>query len=144
MPVISSRWLRLSRFIVPAALVLLLTFFYWNDPEFTAFFKPAWTIKGGDSKNNTNFNETSTSNDHETADRKQQFIQQASTWEIDGPFNPAPLSDLCKSKKWQPGLIFKCDDAFGGVGNIRNIMLTCLRYAIEAGGQSKYSIVRIC
>jgi hypothetical protein len=32
-----------------------------------------------------------------------------------------------------PGLVFLCDNNSGGPGNIRNYMLTCLRYAIEAG-----------
>ncbi|KAI1813014.1 hypothetical protein GGS20DRAFT_599560 [Poronia punctata] len=46
-----------------------------------------------------------------------------------------PLHRLCteQSPSTVPGLIFLCDNNSGGPGNIRNYILTCLRYAIEAG-----------
>jgi hypothetical protein len=136
---ISPRWLRLSKFILPVVLVLLLSLYYWIDPKLTAFSKTPWT-KGGD-------NDSGHENNNKlTTITKEQFIQNASAWEIDGPFNNIPLHDLCKSKEWQLGLVFKCDDAFGGIGNIRNIILTCIRYAIEAGGQTNFlpCAMRIC
>ena len=67
---------------------------------------------------------------------KETFVREAAGWEIDGEYNDGPLRELCSGKEWTSGLIFKCDNAFGGVGNIRNIILTCVRYAIEAGGQT--------
>ena len=62
------------------------------------------------------------------------FIQKALGNEIDGPFNSAPLTALCRQAQWIDGLIIKCAAAIGGVGNVRNIFLNCVRYAIEAGG----------
>ncbi|KAI0459319.1 hypothetical protein F5B21DRAFT_511428 [Xylaria acuta] len=53
------------------------------------------------------------------------------------PFISWPLRRLCKeqvdSNSVVPGLVFLCDNNSGGPGNIRNYILTCVRYAIEAG-----------
>ncbi|KAI1118961.1 hypothetical protein F5Y14DRAFT_446768 [Nemania sp. NC0429] len=53
------------------------------------------------------------------------------------PFVSWPLRRLCteqvESGSVVPGLVFICDDNSGGPGNIRNYILTCLRYAIDAG-----------
>ncbi|GAW14308.1 hypothetical protein ANO14919_037090 [Xylariales sp. No.14919] len=53
------------------------------------------------------------------------------------PFISWPLRRLCteqvESKALVPGLVFLCDNNSGGPGNIRNYILTCVRYAIEAG-----------
>lgn len=52
----------------------------------------------------------------------------------DAPFISWPLARLCtETTTWTPGLVFVCDNNSGGIGNIRNFILTCLRYAIEAG-----------
>ncbi|TVY40673.1 hypothetical protein LSUB1_G004426 [Lachnellula subtilissima] len=53
--------------------------------------------------------------------------------EIDGPYNLEPLAALCRSKEYTPGLIIKCKASPGGMGNVRNMMLNCYRFAIEAG-----------
>lgn len=44
-----------------------------------------------------------------------------------------PLQQLCNEIEFIPGLTFVCDNNSGGIGNIRNFILTCIRYAIEAG-----------
>ena len=67
--------------------------------------------------------------------RKGAFVEEILENDIDGPFDNSALAALCSSKKWMPGLIFKCE-ASGVVGNVRNIILNCVRYAIEAGGSS--------
>lgn len=52
----------------------------------------------------------------------------------DASFVSWPLARLCsETARWTPGLVFICDNNSGGIGNIRNFVLTCLRYAIEAG-----------
>ncbi|CAN8096332.1 unnamed protein product [Discula destructiva] len=52
----------------------------------------------------------------------------------DAPFISWPLARLCtETTTWTPGLVFLCDNNSGGIGNIRNFILTCLRYAIAAG-----------
>ncbi|KAI0378072.1 hypothetical protein F5Y04DRAFT_291492 [Hypomontagnella monticulosa] len=49
------------------------------------------------------------------------------------PFIPWPLRRVCAETTYVPGLTFLCDENSGGPGNIRNYILTCLRYAIDAG-----------
>ncbi|KAF4627887.1 hypothetical protein G7Y89_g10270 [Cudoniella acicularis] len=71
-----------------------------------------------------------------TSSKKSLFVQRALNTGIDGPFDNSTLIELCKSKTWTPGLIFKCESPKGGVGNVRNIFLNCVRYAIEAGATS--------
>lgn len=44
-----------------------------------------------------------------------------------------PLGRVCAETKVTEGLYFECDNNSGGIGNIRNFILTCIRYAIEAG-----------
>ncbi|OBT52918.1 hypothetical protein VE04_06954 [Pseudogymnoascus sp. 24MN13] len=64
---------------------------------------------------------------------KEQFIQAVLDNEIDGDFDPKAMRRVCASKKWNDDLIFVCGAPQGGLGNIRNVFLTCVRYAIEAG-----------
>ncbi|ORY66078.1 uncharacterized protein BCR38DRAFT_310642, partial [Pseudomassariella vexata] len=49
------------------------------------------------------------------------------------PFIAWPLKRVCAEATFVPGLVFICDNNSGGPGNIRNFILTCVRYAIEAG-----------
>ncbi|KAK4183014.1 hypothetical protein QBC35DRAFT_508915 [Podospora australis] len=52
----------------------------------------------------------------------------------DSPFIGWPLERVCKeSNAWKPDVVFICDNNSGGIGNIRNFILTCIRYGIEAG-----------
>ncbi|KFY74790.1 hypothetical protein V499_05213 [Pseudogymnoascus sp. VKM F-103] len=64
---------------------------------------------------------------------KEQFIRAVLDNEIDGDFDPKAMRRVCASKKWNDDLIFVCGAPQGGLGNIRNVFLTCVRYAIEAG-----------
>ncbi|TAQ89246.1 hypothetical protein B7494_g2459 [Chlorociboria aeruginascens] len=65
--------------------------------------------------------------------RKELFIREAMNTEIDGPVDNSTLVELCASKKWTEGLIFKCEEPSGEPAKIRNVFLNCVRYAIEAG-----------
>lgn len=66
--------------------------------------------------------------------KKGAFVQQFLDAEIDGQFDISPLQILCGSREWTPGLIAKCMPSPGGIGNVRNMILNCLRFAFEAGG----------
>ncbi|KAF7863241.1 hypothetical protein EAF04_007323 [Stromatinia cepivora] len=68
--------------------------------------------------------------------KKGVFIQKALRTDIDGPFDNSSLIELCENIEWREGLIFQCEAPYGGVANIRNILLNCFRYAIEAGATS--------
>jgi hypothetical protein len=50
------------------------------------------------------------------------------------PFIGWPLERTCNEvTEWVEGVVWLCDNNWGGVGNVRNFILTCMRYAIEAG-----------
>ncbi|QSZ34053.1 hypothetical protein DSL72_005633 [Monilinia vaccinii-corymbosi] len=66
--------------------------------------------------------------------KKGVFIQKALRTDIAGPFDDSTLVEFCQSVEWREGLIIQCESPYGGVANIRNILLNCLRYAMEAGG----------
>ncbi|KAI1299016.1 hypothetical protein F5Y03DRAFT_366545 [Xylaria venustula] len=51
----------------------------------------------------------------------------------DAPFVGWPLKRVCDETTWVEGLVYICDNNSGGIGNIRNYIQTCLRYALEAG-----------
>lgn len=68
--------------------------------------------------------------------KKDLFIQQLLNHDLNPKVNGSALTEVCARKVWHRGLIFSCDPAEGGIGNIRNIILNCVRYAIEAGGES--------
>ena len=67
--------------------------------------------------------------------QKQVFIQTATQTAIDGPYDDSAIKSLCASKNWTEGLIATCGTPQGGVSNVRNVFLNCVRYAIEAGGK---------
>ncbi|KAI6714792.1 hypothetical protein JHW43_002635 [Diplocarpon mali] len=54
-------------------------------------------------------------------------------YDFNGPYIGWPLARVCNETQWQSGFVFVCDNNSGGIGNIRNFILTCIRYAIEAG-----------
>lgn len=68
--------------------------------------------------------------------KKAAFVEKVLETEIDGAIDNSALVELCKRKVWTPGLIFNCEAPKGGVANVRNVFLNCVRYAIEAGGKS--------
>ncbi|KAI1335607.1 hypothetical protein F5Y15DRAFT_428094 [Xylariaceae sp. FL0016] len=49
------------------------------------------------------------------------------------PFVTWPLARLCAETSFIPGVVYICDNNSGGPGNIRNYILTCLRYALASG-----------
>ncbi|ESZ98647.1 hypothetical protein SBOR_0885 [Sclerotinia borealis F-4128] len=68
--------------------------------------------------------------------KKGVFIQKALRTDIDGPFDDSTLTEVCENIEWREGLIFQCEAPYGGVANIRNVLLNCFRYALEAGATS--------
>jgi hypothetical protein len=66
-------------------------------------------------------------------DKKGAFVQEFLETEIDGHYDINPLKDLCATREWKQGLVVKCMPPPGGVGNVKNMLLNCLRFAFEAG-----------
>ncbi|KAK3943661.1 hypothetical protein QBC46DRAFT_27776 [Diplogelasinospora grovesii] len=68
-------------------------------------------------------------------DEKGLFVSDFLEHEIDGEFDGSGIADLCASKQWTPGLILSCDPAPGGVGQVKNAHLNCIRFAMEMGAE---------
>jgi hypothetical protein len=65
------------------------------------------------------------------------FIEKAISTGTGGPIDEVAIKNLCSSRTWTENVIFECRDPQGdGIGpvTIRNVILNCVRYAIEAGG----------
>ncbi|KFY75770.1 hypothetical protein V499_04275 [Pseudogymnoascus sp. VKM F-103] len=43
------------------------------------------------------------------------------------------IRSICADTEWNPALVFTCSESVGGIGNIRNSILNCVRFAISAG-----------
>lgn len=69
-------------------------------------------------------------------DEKSLFVDSFLESEADGDFDGEPIASLCSAKNWTEGMVFNCDAPSGGIGVVRNVHLNCIRFAIEAGGQS--------
>lgn len=50
------------------------------------------------------------------------------------PIESEAIKSICADTQWNSSMVFTCDKSVGGVGNIRNSILNCVRYAISAGG----------
>ncbi|CCF37648.1 hypothetical protein CH063_08933 [Colletotrichum higginsianum] len=54
------------------------------------------------------------------------------------PIESEAIKSVCAATEWDTrtavGVVFKCENSIGGVGNIRNSVLNCVRYAMLAGG----------
>jgi len=72
-------------------------------------------------------------------DEKKLFVSDLLENEVDGRFEGTELARLCAGRDWHPddkALILTCAPIPGGVGEVKNGLLHCIRFAIEIGGQS--------
>lgn len=49
------------------------------------------------------------------------------------PVESGAIRSVCDETSWNNGLVFTCDESIGGIGNVRNSILNCVRYTIAAG-----------
>ncbi|KAK0111206.1 hypothetical protein ONS95_001581 [Cadophora gregata] len=49
------------------------------------------------------------------------------------PIESESIKSICEEAQWNQSIVFRCDASVGGIGNIRNSILNCVRYAISAG-----------
>lgn len=49
------------------------------------------------------------------------------------PLDSEAIRSICADTEWDPALVFTCSESVGGIGNIRNSILNCVRFAISAG-----------
>ncbi|KAI7783157.1 alternative oxidase [Diaporthe eres] len=71
-------------------------------------------------------------------DEKKLFVSDLLENEVDGRFDGAELARVCAGREWHPedkALILTCSPMPGGVGEVKNGLLHCIRFAIEIGAQ---------
>lgn len=70
-------------------------------------------------------------------DEKKLFVADFLENEIDGRLDGTKIAELCASRPWAPedkAVILTCDNPPGGIGEVKNAHLHCIRFAIEIGG----------
>lgn len=70
-------------------------------------------------------------------DEKKLFVADFLENEVGGEIEGSALSNLCASKVWIPPtqpVIVSCEPVPGGIGEVKNGQLNCIRFAIEIGG----------
>jgi len=77
----------------------------------------------------------STTTDTDTLNTKAKtvWIEKSLQSEIDGIFDGTAIKAMCSKKRWDHRAVVSCGRIQGGVGNVRNVILTCLRFTMEAG-----------
>jgi hypothetical protein len=48
-------------------------------------------------------------------------------------YDSAPIAQFCAHDKWNSNIVVNCDRIFGGIGNLRQVILACLHHAMEEG-----------
>lgn len=70
-------------------------------------------------------------------DEKKLFVSDLLENEVDGRFEGGELARLCAARQWHPddkALVLTCSPMPGGIGEVKNGLLHCIRFAIEIGG----------
>ncbi|KAI1872420.1 hypothetical protein JX265_005300 [Neoarthrinium moseri] len=63
------------------------------------------------------------------------FVEDYLSNEFGGMFDGSAMSAHCASRNWTKGLLFHCEPPAGGIGQVRNAQLNCIRFAMEAGAE---------
>jgi hypothetical protein len=71
---------------------------------------------------------------------KERFIAAVLSAPVEGLLDLDPIRKKCNETKFQEGLVWHCAAVVGGIGNVGNMWLNCVRYAIEAGGKVSSSL----
>ncbi|CAK7200836.1 hypothetical protein SEUCBS139899_003535 [Sporothrix eucalyptigena] len=64
---------------------------------------------------------------------KEEYIDAVLRNPVEGLPDLKPIRAMCDATKFQPGLVWHCELVNGGIGNVGNMWLNCVRFAIEAG-----------
>ncbi|OAA61927.1 hypothetical protein SPI_04786 [Niveomyces insectorum RCEF 264] len=64
---------------------------------------------------------------------KEEYVAAVLRNPVAGVLDPEPIRRKCADTTFQAGLVWHCELVNGGIGNVGNMWLNCLRYALEAG-----------
>ncbi|KAI9746383.1 MAG: hypothetical protein M1818_000096 [Claussenomyces sp. TS43310] len=74
------------------------------------------------------------SNNSSNPSEEERFLAAAVTALPEGDFDGSAIYEVCNGTEiWDPFLTFDCLGIEGGIGNVKQIFLSCLRYAMDAG-----------
>lgn len=106
----STRLWQIARYALPAAAVffVVLRLYFHESSRFAELF--------GEHRN-----------------EKTVFVDDFLRLEVDGEFNGSAIEALCSNKTWTPGMVLTCEAVPGGLGDVKNGILNCIRTAIEMG-----------
>ncbi|RFU35264.1 hypothetical protein B7463_g1050, partial [Scytalidium lignicola] len=107
-------------FILTAALLCVLAVFtvYTRSDRLHFTLSPSPSPSPGSSRSNIS---------------KDQFVSAILREPVEGLLDPGPIRKKCNETKFQEGLVWHCAAVNGGIGNVVNMWLNCVRYAMEAG-----------
>ncbi|TVY17902.1 hypothetical protein LARI1_G004194 [Lachnellula arida] len=107
---------RRYRVLIPLTLILIWAWFLWR-PSFGFHTKLPWD---------------QSSNSNQTQSTPISWEGSKDIFDFP-PIESEAIKSICDDVEWNSTLVFTCDNSYGGVGNIRNSVLNCVRYAISAG-----------
>ncbi|KAH7410646.1 hypothetical protein BKA64DRAFT_638309 [Cadophora sp. MPI-SDFR-AT-0126] len=64
---------------------------------------------------------------------KEDFVAEAMSAAVEDDFDYGYIAEMCDEQKWDDSVVFECQNLIGGIGNLRQEILHCIRYAIDAG-----------
>lgn len=72
---------------------------------------------------------------------REHFIAASSIVEVPS-FDAAPIRKLCSAATWYPDLVLHCTEARGGLHNVRQQIITCVRFSIAFGAALSIPTIR--
>ncbi|RFU30229.1 hypothetical protein B7463_g6105, partial [Scytalidium lignicola] len=64
---------------------------------------------------------------------KEEFIATTMSSALEDNFDYSHIREVCDAQQWDSTVVFTCHGIIGGIGNIRQEILHCIRYSISAG-----------
>ncbi|KAK3316188.1 hypothetical protein B0H66DRAFT_284381 [Apodospora peruviana] len=119
------------RFRVPRCRVIFASYYHLVAALSGVFLLfVVYTRGGGVSSFNA---ASSASSSNRAAMSKNDFIAAVVRNPVEGLVDLGPIQQKCNETKFQDGLVWQCAPVNGGIGNVVNMVLNCVRYALEAG-----------
>ncbi|KAG0645609.1 hypothetical protein D0Z07_8526 [Hyphodiscus hymeniophilus] len=63
--------------------------------------------------------------------------------DMERQWDPRPIQELCANKSWTRNVALQCVELSGGVSNVRQEILTCIRWTMEAGAALVFPQVKL-
>lgn len=120
-----ARLFIVTAFIASSIFFILL----WLNYDYVAYWKD---INFGRPTSELNRPAQPTSPERESV--KKDWVDVSSRVVVGKPWDPEPIRKMCRATPfWSNDVYFECSDSQGGIGNVRQDILSCIRYAIDAG-----------